>query len=157
MRMRVRPILPMLGAAVLVAACARYETRWPEHCRPGYKWTRPAGFEDLSTPESPMRVRGVVVGAESDRQIPSHASLSLHVAGTLWARTTANDSGVFTFGTISPGIYHLVTRRIGYQERTDTIAVERTMGLELRIPLRAEVADRCFGAGERVRKPWWKF
>jgi len=63
---------------------------------------------------------------------------------------------------LAPGRVELLTRRIGYSDRRDTLTIPDHGGLRLRIELKRQwspVVDCEIGmtAQVRQRKPWWKW
>lgn len=134
-----------IGALLIVAACARrYETRVESSCPPRAQTT----FSRLGGPG----VHGIVRDRDTGQPL-TQASVQL-LPGPLDAIT--DSAGVFAFQNIPDGRYVLRTRRLGYQERADTVILQRGVGIEAEVSLTSSAVDRCFEVVTlRTALPWW--
>jgi len=143
---RVLPALIALG----VGACRRYDYR-PPSCPP--EPPRPQ-MSVASDAEHPGAVAGVVT-SHPDGQPVGFAVVSL---GPGVVSDTTDATGQFHLGRVRPGAYRLVTRRLGYVTRADSLSVPVGSGLRLRVPLEEAVLDGCPGFMiEVVPRPWWRW
>jgi hypothetical protein len=153
-------------AGLLGAGCARYtwvnELDSPGLCPAGSPPSAGAFEQDNGEPLLvPGVIEGVVVSAGDStplRDVVAAAYAPSATAGAPAAAQASSDSlGYFRMPSLPAGGYLLVTRRMGYEVRRDTVQVGEA-GARVRITLPRLVFDGpCSGATVvRVRQPWWK-
>jgi hypothetical protein len=58
-------------------------------------------------------------------------------------RQVTDSVGLFALDSLPPGQYVISIRRIGYVQRTDSIALSGSSAVEVRIPLEPSYVERC--------------
>jgi predicted phage tail protein len=145
--------LPLLAAAaIILAACTRYEYRQgscPEPPPPGSAigWQRTSG--------SGGAIEGRVVTIDSVKPIQL-AMVTLSGDTRRWGTTA---EGRFRLDSVTPGNYVLTVRRIGFSPATQAITVSTDSAVTALVALQRMnvILDGCGYVAIRVKKPWWKF
>ncbi len=154
----------MHSAALLavVLGCARYEyvneLDVPGLCSGGVSGPTPAPLrvDTTSDAAAAATLHGRVVGATSGAGVQG---AQVRISDAAWAAEVLVDSaGWFALDSLAPGRYALLTRRIGFAARRDSLAWPLTERGSLLILLTPQVLDGpCSGfAVVGLRKPWWK-
>jgi len=86
-----------------------------------------------------------------------HAQIRLSGVGRS-IEVLADSAGLFSFDSLPQGRYELLTRRIGFAMRRDSLSWPFVRTEMVVIPVKPQPLDGpCSGfAVIRVRKPWWR-
>jgi hypothetical protein len=137
-------------ALVAFTACHRYNYREPS-CPPVAP-THPIRLVQSS------EIRGSVFGVVSSQATGEALGLALVSLLPRGALDTSDVAGAFRFDSVGAGRYMLLTRRLGYEGRRDTMSVPEGAGVRLEVTLDAEPVDGCPGFMMlRVPRPWWRW
>jgi hypothetical protein len=142
----------------MVTACIRYESvnelDVPGLCPKEAHTPALLRFEPQTVGDSALH--GRVVNADGDAGLGSvQVRLS---AGGRTTEVVTDSTGRFTFDSVARGRFELLTRRIGFAMRRDSLSWPLDRSESVLIPLKAQLLDGpCSGfAVIRMRKPWWK-
>jgi hypothetical protein len=163
--MPLRPSVFLALTALQLGACAR--TTWvneldvPGLCPPDARRYAPApilrwvAVDAAATDDAIPSLRVRVVARDDERTLAGAAVL---VESSPRVGRMSDSAGVARFDTtIAPGRYALLTRRIGFHPRRDSVTLPGAPGTMLEVPLEPALTDGpCSGlVAVRVRRPWW--
>lgn len=121
-------------AAVFLVACGpRYRTRLEPICPAAQAVNRLATVSETT-------IRGIVRNRDTGSSL-ADAYVEL-LPGMRHAMT--DSTGAFAFLDVADGRYVLRTRRLGYEERQDTIVVRQRTGINAQLALTPAYVDPCF-------------
>ena len=142
----------------LAMGCVRYESvnelDVPGLCPKEARAAAPLRFEPAPTEGSTLR--GRVVNVNGDNGVGS-AQIRLSGVGRS-TEVLADSAGWFAFDSLPHGRYELLTRRIGFAMRRDSLSWPLARSESVLIPVKPQTLDGpCSGFTVfRMRKPWWK-
>jgi len=139
-----------LVVAVAAACTPRYHTHLKPICPPARDSTR---IGPQTTPRN--AITGELTDRDTGRPLKSGSVTTAPSSGT--SRLT-DSLGRFQLIGLRPRQYVVRARRIGYEERTDTVAISTDAGVHMHLALTPAYVDRCMELRQvRTLVPWWHF
>lgn len=160
--MRIRELCtPAIGMVlVLVSGCYRYVTSYrpltAAECGPS---APPGGFlEQERDPMAASAVHGRVVGIGTSQDGEVALPDALVSIPQLRRGVYADANGQFRLDSVPAGAYRVVTRRIGFGMRQDSISVNPGAGVRVRIALAPQPLDGdCSSIVVAERRRAWRW